>query len=106
MTTVVRGLTRLIVVRGNSGAGKSSVAKALRDAYGRGVAVVSQDNIRRTILRERDRPGTANIGLIDQITRYSLAHGFHVVVEGILDAGRYGKMLAGLRAAHPGPSHF
>jgi uridine kinase len=63
--------TRLIVLRGNSGSGKSSVAKALRDAYGRGVAVVSQDTIRRTILRDRDRPLAANIGLIDQVTRYA-----------------------------------
>jgi len=98
--------TRLIVVRGNSGSGKSSVAGALREVYGRGIAVVSQDNIRRTILRDRDRPGTANIGLIDQVARYSLEHGFHVVIEGILDAGRYGQMLAGLRSAHRGPSHF
>ena len=45
--------TRLIVLRGNSGSGKSTVAKALREAYGRGVAWVSQDLIRRTILRER-----------------------------------------------------
>jgi ribosomal protein S18 acetylase RimI-like enzyme len=40
------------------------------------------------------------------VARYSLEHGFHVVVEGIMDAGRYGQMLAGLRAAHSGPSHF
>jgi predicted kinase len=97
---------RLIVLRGNSGSGKSSVAKALRDAYGRGIAVVGQDNLRRTILRDRDRPGMANIGLIDLVARYSLEHGFHVVVEGILDSGRYGQMLAALRAAHQGPSHF
>jgi len=97
---------RLVVVRGNSGSGKSSVAGALRAAYGRGIAVVGQDNIRRTILRDRDRPGTANIGLIGQVARYSLEHGFHVVVEGILDAGRYGPMLAELSAAHRGPSHF
>jgi GNAT superfamily N-acetyltransferase len=98
--------TSLIVVRGNSGSGKSSVAKAIRDAYGRGVAIVGQDNIRRTILRDRDRPGTPNIGLIGQVARYSLDSGFHVVIEGILDARRYGSMLAGLRAAHRGPSHF
>jgi len=97
---------RLIVVRGNSGSGKSSVATALRTAFGRGIAVVGQDNIRRTILRDRDRPGTANIGLIGQVARYSLEHGFHVVVEGILDASRYGPMLAELSAAHCGPSHF
>jgi Acetyltransferase (GNAT) domain, PanZ len=82
------------------------VAKSLRDAYGRGIAVVGQDNIRRVILRDRDRPGTANIGLIDAVARYSLEHGFHVVVEGILDARRYGPMLTGLARDHCGPSHF
>jgi predicted kinase len=54
--------TRLVVLRGNSGAGKSTVAKALREAYGRGVAWVSQDLIRRIILREKDRPDATNIG--------------------------------------------
>jgi predicted ABC-type ATPase len=64
--------TRLVVLRGNSGAGKSTVAGALREAYGQGVAWVSQDLIRRTILREKDRPGAVNIGLIGQVARYSL----------------------------------
>ncbi len=104
--TAVHTQPRLIVVRGNSGSGKSSVATALREAYGRGVAVVSQDNIRRVILRDRDRPGTPNIGLIGEVARYALEHRFHVVVEGILDAGRYGPMLAALREFHGGPSFF
>jgi predicted kinase len=98
--------TRLIVVRGNSGAGKSTVAAALRDSYGRGVAWVSQDLVRRIILREHDRPGGANIGLIDQVARYSLDHGYHVVLDGILYADRYEPMLAGLQRDHQGRSRF
>jgi hypothetical protein len=97
---------RLIVIRGNSGAGKTSVALGLRQAYGRGVAWVSQDMIRRTILRDFDHPGARNIGLIEQVVRYSLAHDYHVVLDGILDARRYEPMLAGLRQDHPGPSSF
>ncbi|MFJ6623261.1 AAA family ATPase [Kitasatospora sp. NPDC091335] len=98
--------TVLIVVRGPSGAGKSSVAARLRAAYGRGVAVVGQDLLRRTVLRERDVPGGANIGLIDLVARHALDHGFHAVVEGILAAGRYGPMLARLAADHRGRSHL
>lgn len=98
--------TRLIVLRGNSGSGKSSVAQALRAAYGRGLAWVSQDLIRRTILMEKDRAGGANIGLIDQVTRYSLDHRYHVVLDGILYADRYESMLAGLARDHLGSSHF
>jgi predicted kinase len=98
--------TRLIVLRGNSGSGKSSVARALRSAYGDGIAWVSQDLIRRTILKEKDRPGGANIGLIDQVTRYSLDHDYHVVLDGILDSDRYEPMLAALRRDHAGRSFF
>ncbi|MFE5118357.1 kinase [Streptomyces sp. NPDC056669] len=96
--------TRLVVLRGNSASGKSSVAASLRQRFGRGLALAGQDNLRRIVLRERDRPGAANIGLIgliDLTARYALDSGYHVVVEGIL----YADMLARLRADHRGPTH-
>ncbi|MFF4350234.1 hypothetical protein [Streptomyces sp. NPDC001530] len=98
--------TRLIVIRGNSASGKSSVARALRDTYGRGLAWVEQDHVRRILLRERDRPGAANIGLIEQSTRYALGHGFHTVLEGILHAKHYGAMLARLHRDFAPRAHF
>jgi hypothetical protein len=100
------GQTRLVVVRGNSGSGKSAVSAALRDAYGRGVAWVSQDLIRRIILKERDRPGGVNIGLIDQVARYSLDHGYHVVLDGIFYADRYEEMLTAIDCDHAGGTWF
>ena len=87
---------RLIVLRGNSGAGKSSVAAGIRDRYGHGIALVGQDNLRRAILREHDVPGGANIDLADMVARFALGRGFHVIVEGILCAARYGHMLEAL----------
>lgn len=96
--------TRLIVIRGNSASGKSSVAAGLREKFGRNLAIVGQDNLRRIVLRERDRPGAANIGLIDLTARYALDNGFHVVVEGILYADHYGTMLQDLVCAHRGVS--
>jgi deoxyadenosine/deoxycytidine kinase len=104
--TVGSDQTTLIVLRGNSGSGKSSVSHALRDAYGRGLAWVSQDLIRRIILKERDAPGGVNIGLIDQVARYCLDHGQQVVLDGILYADRYEQTLAGLNRDHLGSSHF
>ncbi len=97
--------TRLVVLRGNSASGKSSVAAGIRARFGRGLALVEQDNLRRVVLRERDRPDAANIGLIDTVARYALDAGYHVVVEGILYADHYGAMLARLRADHRGPTH-
>ena len=94
----VEPASRLVVIRGNSASGKSTIAAAIREKYGRGVAIVGQDNLRRVVLRERDRPGAANVGLIGLTCRYALDHGFHTVLEGILYSAHYGEMLAGLRA--------
>ncbi|MGW1995235.1 AAA family ATPase [Embleya sp. NPDC001921] len=98
--------SRLVVIRGNSASGKSSVAAEIRNRFGRGLALVGQDNLRRVVLRERDRPGAANVGLISTVARYALDAGYHVVVEGILYADRYGEMLEALVREHRGTSCF
>ncbi|WP_433216711.1 kinase [Microtetraspora malaysiensis] len=98
--------TCLIVLRGNSGSGKTSVARAVRQACGRGLALIGQDTVRRELLRERDVPGGVNIGLIDTIVRYALDHGYHVLLEGILTASRYGPMLRALSHDHAGTNAF
>ncbi len=97
--------TGLVLLRGNSASGKSSVAAGIRERFGRGLALVGQDNLRRVVLREHDRPGGANIGLIDTVARYSLDAGYHVVLEGILYADHYGQMLQRLLADHRGHTH-
>ncbi|TDO68218.1 adenylate kinase family enzyme [Kribbella sp. VKM Ac-2571] len=94
--------TRLVVLRGNSGSGKSTTARSLRERLGRGTAWVEQDYVRRILLREYDLPGGVNIGLIDLNVRYALDHGYDVVLEGIMDAGRYGDMLRQLTVDHRG----
>ncbi|MFF3976610.1 M15 family metallopeptidase [Streptomyces sp. NPDC001828] len=92
------------MIRGNSASGKSSVAQGLRDHYGRGVAVVGQDVIRRNVLREHDTPGATNIALLGRIVRHALDAGFHVVLEGILYADRYSHMITSLVRDHRGVS--
>ncbi|MET8102417.1 AAA family ATPase [Streptomyces sp. NPDC005236] len=99
-----RNDTRLVVIRGNSASGKSSVAQGLRDHYGRGIAIVGQDVIRRNVLREHDTARGANIALLGRIAREALNAGFHVVLEGILYADRYGHMITSLVRDHRGIS--
>ena len=96
--------SNLIVIRGNAASGKSSTAQGIRERYGRGIAIVGQDNIRRNILREQDMAGAANIGLIDMTARFALDHGYHVIVEGVLHAAHYGEMLTQLVHDHRGQS--
>jgi predicted kinase len=98
--------SRLVVLRGNSGSGKTSTALAARKQLGRGTALVQQDYFRRIVLREHDKPGGANIGLISLATRYALEAGYHVIVEGIFHSARYGSMLRSLANDHRGQTFF
>jgi len=98
--------TRLVVVRGNSASGKTTVARAVRMACDRSMAWIGQDVIRRDILRERDVPGGVNIELIEHTARFALDHGYHAIVEGIMGADHYAEMIERLAADHRGPSFF
>ena len=94
-------MTRLIILRGNSGSGKSTVARALRSALGAEVALIQQDYLRRDLLGGGQE---ATVGLLAQVARYCLGLGRHVIIDGILDAARYGPMLRSLVDGHKGRS--
>ena len=100
-------LTRLMVLRGNSGSGKSTVAQELRQAAARPVAWVEQDYFRRIILSEHGAaPDPKWCGLIDGAVRYSLDSGYDVVLDGILDAQRHRAMLQQLYRDYLGRTAF
>jgi len=94
--------TRLVVLRGNSGSGKSTVARALQRGRDRDTAWVSQDLLRRQVLRTRDEAGSPVIDLIDQTARFALDRGRHVILDGILGSTKYGAMLRCLSRDHAG----
>lgn len=102
MGEVGRPDSRLIVVRGNSGSGKSVLAQAIREARPRGVAIVAHDVLRRQILHVRDHPGALSVAYVDLTARFALENGLHVVVEGILHSESYGDMLTALARDHRG----
>lgn len=97
----------LVIVRGNSGSGKTSVARAVRDAYGRGAALIEQDYLRRIILREHDSSASTGIApeFITNAAGFALANGYHVILEGILHTARYADALRKLIQDHDGPSY-
>jgi predicted kinase len=99
--------TILVLVRGNSGSGKTSVAREVRRRHGRGCALIEQDYLRRIVLRERDDPSSLNVapGFIVHSVAYALDHGYHVILEGILYSPRYGGLLHDLLDRHAGRSH-
>lgn len=88
--------TKLIILRGNSGSGKTTIAKALQEKLGEGTLLVSQDQVRREMLKVRDRDGNLSIDLIRQITEYGKGRCKFVVLEGIFVKLRYAEMLHNL----------
>jgi hypothetical protein len=96
---------RLIVLRGSTASGTTTVALALQQALGPRTANIGQDHFRRVVLRQHEVPGGDNIGLIAHTVHYCASIDDHVIVEGIFRASRYGDMLTQDLAEHPGPTH-
>jgi adenylate kinase family enzyme len=96
---------KLIVLRGNSGSGKSSVARELQQRMGYGTALIEQDYIRRKLLRERDKPNQPNIELIALNVTFALSCGYNVILEGILPKDHYGSMLSRILNDHIGETY-
>lgn len=98
-------LSVLVILRGNSASGKSTVARRVQRALSRGrVAVVGQDHVRRDLLRERDGDPVETIDLLELIVRRCLERGRIVILEGIFTQATYGPMMQGLLAGHDGPA--
>lgn len=80
---------KLIMLRGNSGSGKTTVAKALQELFGRNTMVLSQDMIRREVLKARDGIDPPALPLIRQMLEYGSEHCEVVIMEGIFIAEWY-----------------
>ncbi|MEV4349917.1 AAA family ATPase [Actinoplanes sp. NPDC049596] len=96
----------LVVLRGASGSGKTTVAREVRRRYGRGCALIEQDYIRRVLLREHGSDDTPAVtpSFLVSVVEAALGHGYHVVLEGILHTGQYGGPMRSLIAAYDGPA--
>ncbi len=80
---------KLILLRGNSGSGKSSVARALQRRIGRNTMIIPQDTVRREMLWVRDGADTLALPLLTELLRYGHAHCEVTILEGILNAKWY-----------------
>lgn len=80
---------KIIVIRGNSGSGKTALAKSLQHELGRGTLIISQDVIRRDMLWVKDGAGTEAIPLLVDLVRYGKQNCKYVILEGILYAFWY-----------------
>ena len=90
-------MAKLVIIRGNSGSGKSSLARKLQTHYGRGTLLISQDTVRRDMLKEKVEPGNLSIDLTETLARFGYEHDLLVLVEGFYETDIYGQMLERLK---------
>lgn len=84
---------KLIILRGNSGSGKTSVAKALQNRFGSGTMLVSHDMIRMEILHVWSREGIIKSEpLMINLLKYGKEHSEITIMEGVLHSEEYNRL--------------
>ena len=87
------GMGKLIIIRGNSGSGKTSLAKLLQKKLGPNTLRVSHDMIRMDLLNVRGREGVERSEpLMTTLLRYGRANSEVTILEGILPARDYSRL--------------
>lgn len=77
-------MKKIIILRGNSGSGKTTVARALQKKFGCNTIMISQDEIRRNILWVKDGVDTKALPLMIELMKYGYEHCDVVILEGIM----------------------
>ena len=83
---------KIIILRGNSGSGKTTISKKLQKKLGYGTLLISQDVVRREILYVKDGVGTKAIDLMIQLIMYGRENCAYVILEGNLDSAWYHRL--------------
>ena len=82
-------MRKLSILRGNSGSGKTTIAKELQSKFGRNTMLISQDVIRRDMLKVKDGENTQALPLMKELLTYGSNHSDIVILEGIMYADWY-----------------
>ena len=83
-------MKKLIILRGNSGSGKTSVAKALQYKFGPNTMLLSHDMVRMEILHVWGAYGREKSGpLMIELLKYGKQNSDITILEGILDSDEY-----------------
>lgn len=90
------GVAKLIILRGNSGSGKTTTGKGLQRKFGHGTMLISQDVVRREMLFVKDGTNPEASQLLLELAIYGKDHCNIVILEGILNSKWYKKLFESL----------
>ncbi|KRN05635.1 hypothetical protein FD15_GL002199 [Liquorilactobacillus sucicola DSM 21376 = JCM 15457] len=92
---LIRGtlMKKLILLRGNSGSGKTTTAKAIKELLSPNAFLVSQDVLRKQMLSEPDCKENKSISLIKSNIEWGISNVDYIILEGILKKSVYRSLL-------------
>ena len=88
-------MPKLILLRGNSGSGKTTVAKKLQERFGSNTMLISHDMVRKQILHVWSREGVEKSQpLMIELMKYGKRNSEITIMEGILPLKDYAQLFA------------
>ncbi|MDB5180449.1 MAG: hypothetical protein JWO54_207 [Candidatus Saccharibacteria bacterium] len=98
-------MTKIILLRGNAGSGKSTVAREIQNRVIPHPMLIEQDHFRRKIIKEHEGPDIISDKLILETVKFGLSQNLDIIIEGIFPFGRsgdkYKKMFDKIFELHP-----
>ncbi len=82
-------MSKLIILRGNSGSGLSDVAELLQVKFGRNTMVISKEDVRYKMLWVSDGENSEAIPLLKQLLKYGSENSETTILEGDMFTGYY-----------------
>ena len=76
-------MAKIIILRGNSGSGKTTTAKRLQKKLGHGTMLISQDVVRREILYVKEGKKQNVSDLLFKLAMFGKANCEFIILEGI-----------------------
>lgn len=86
-------MNKLIILRGNSGSGKSTVARALQRHFGINALMISQDNVSRDMVYALEGGDEYTQALAMHILSYGHENNSITIMDGIFKKHQYEKLL-------------
>jgi adenylate kinase family enzyme len=99
-------MAKFIVIRGPSGAGKTTVSKMLQAAYPERSLLLHEDSIRFMFSNWKEPSHTATKELMVAMVLSGLASGFDVIYEGISNIKTYAEYFQRIFDTHPNDNYF
>ena len=94
-------MPKLIILRGNSASGKSTVAARLQHIIGRNTMLIPQDFVRREMLYARDGEDTPALPLMISLLEYAREHFDTAIIEGITKSDWYRPLFQKAQELYP-----